>query len=98
MSSWLKNLIHLKKIIKYIDKISIKLNKIALNYTFEELIKTNIASETISTNFKTNDILSNKISSEILFSIFKEIVGPKKKYITCERFLKSYLSFKKNRT
>ena len=43
-------------------------------------------------------LLSNKISSEILFSIFKEIAGPKKKYITCERFLKSYLSFKKNNT
>ena len=43
-------------------------------------------------------LFSNKINSEILFSIFKEISGIKKKYITCERFLKSYLSFKKNDT
>ena len=31
-----------------------------------------------------------------LFTIFKEICGTKKKYITTERFLKSYLLYKKN--
>ena len=43
-------------------------------------------------------LFSKSFSSELLFTIFKEISGPKKKYITCERFLKSYLSYKKNDT
>ena len=41
-------------------------------------------------------LFSKSFSSELLFTIFKEISGPKKKYITCERFLKSFLSYKKN--
>ena len=41
-------------------------------------------------NTKSN---TNKISMD---EIFKEICGPKKKYITCQRLLKSYLSFKNN--
>ena len=40
-------------------------------------------------------LFSKKISSDLLLSIFKEISGPKKKYITCERFLKLYLKYKK---
>ena len=40
-----------------------------------------------------NPLFSDKTPIEF-DTIFKEICGPKKKYITTERFLKSYLSFK----
>ena len=30
-------------------------------------------------------------------AIFKEICGPKKKYITCHRLIKSYLNYKNNK-
>ena len=41
-------------------------------------------------NLKSN---SSKISTDV---IFKEICGPKKKYITLKRILKSYINFKNN--
>ena len=41
------------------------------------------------------DSNSNK-NAISLDTIFKEICGPKKKYITCQRFIKSYLNYKKS--
>ena len=41
--------------------------------------------------------LFSKKFSDLFFPLFKEITGPKKKYITCQRFLKSFISYKKNK-
>ena len=56
---------------------------------FEQCFQPLFTSLTESTS-KSN---TSKISMD---AIFKEICGPKKKYITCHRLIKSYLNYKNN--
>ena len=50
----------------FITNITIKLNKIALNYTFEELIKTNIASDILKLKTTRLDIVKQRANLDVL--------------------------------
>ena len=50
----------------FITNITIKLNKLALNYTFEELIKTNIASDILKLKTNRIDIVKQRANLDVL--------------------------------